>query len=570
MTWTGRSMLAGAILALLIGLGLPTVARSHPLGNFTVNLYSRIEPAGDGVRIVYVLDMAEIPAFQEIGVVDADRDGQTSRAEEEQYATQRSEEIRRNLRLELNGTPVPLGLIERQLSFPPGQGGLATLRLDAVYFARLPSGPGAPVDLTSRDDNFPGRIGWREIVARPSAIGTELLATSVPATDQSDELRSYPEDLLSSPLDVRSARISFVPGAAPAAPLAAIGIRASDRTQDAFAALVSREELTPGLIVFYLLSAMVLGAGHALSPGHGKTVVAAYLVGSRGTARHAVFLGITVTATHTIGVYALGLVTLYLSQYILPERLYPILQVVSGLLVVGIGIWLFIARLAGLPWFPRQHGRTDDHAHGHRHGDDHAHGHPHGDGHAHGHGHDHIQDGHADRGHQRMPVAATAPVPIAVGMTASASPARAPSVPQAMPSTAVVASASGHGGPLHSHGGATHSHLPPGADGEPVTWRSLLALGVSGGLLPCPSALVVLLSAIALQRVAFGLLLIVAFSVGLASVLVGIGLLLVFAGRFFNRLSVGGGLAVRLVPVLSALLVVVAGVVITAQALPSL
>jgi ABC-type nickel/cobalt efflux system permease component RcnA len=113
--------------------------------------------------------------------------------------------------------------------------------------------------------------------------------------------------------------------------------------------------------------------------------------------------------------------------------------------------------------------------------------------------------------------------------------------------------------------------LPPGADGRPVTWRSLLALGVSGGLLPCPSALVVLLGAIALHRVAFGLLLIVAFSLGLAGVLVGIGLLLVLARGLLQRLSLGGGgLATRYLPVASAFVVLVAGLFITLQAVPRL
>ena len=120
----------------------------------------------------------------------------------------------------------------------------------------------------------------------------------------------------------------------------------------------------------------------------------------------------------------------------------------------------------------------------------------------------------------------------------------------------------------HSHGGRPHSHLPPGADGQGVTWRSLLALGVSGGLLPCPAALVVLLGAIALHRVAFGLLLIVAFSIGLAAVLTGIGLLLVYARRSLQRLNVGGGPIGRLLPVASALVIVVAGLAITLQALP--
>jgi ABC-type nickel/cobalt efflux system permease component RcnA len=261
------------------------------------------------------------------------------------------------------------------------------------------------------------------------------------------------------------------------------------------------------------VTALVLGALHALSPGHGKTVVAAYLVGSRGTARHALFLGATVTATHTAGVYALGLVTLLLSEYVLPERLYPILEVASGLLVVGIGGWLFASRVrdalarsnAPVPALVSVPGHSYTPTFGSRRHD-----------HAHNHGHGHVQE------------------------------------------------------LVHSHGGSTHSHRPPGADGRPVTWRSLLALGVSGGLLPCPSALVVLLSAIALHRVAFGLLLIVAFSLGLAGVLVGIGLVVVYAQGVLGRVGVGGGLATRLLPLASAFLIMVAGLVITVQAVPGL
>ncbi len=484
----------------------PAVADAHTLGNFTVNRFSRIEPAADGVRIVYVLDMAEIPAFQEQSKIDVDRDGRVSSDEHERYAASLAERVGRNLRLELNGSPMAPRLIGHALSFPPGQGGLVTLRLDAVYLADLPRGANGTVSLVLRDDNEPARIGWREMVARPGAADTEIRQASVPATDQSDELRTYPEDLLNSPLDVREARLTFVPGAASAGPLAEISGRVSERSKDVYAELVATDNLTPSTIVFLLLFAMVLGAQHALSPGHGKTVVAAYLVGARGTARHALFLGVTVTATHTLGVYALGLVTLYLSQYILPERLYPLLQVVSGLLVVGIGAWLFATRLGGALRYRRQ-AAQDQHGHDHAHDHaDHPHEHPHDDDHHHS----------------------------------------------------------------HSHGGRAHSHLPPGADGQKVSWRSLLALGISGGLLPCPSALVVLLSAISLHRVAFGLLLIVAFSIGLAAVLVGIGLLLVYARRVFQRFSVGGGFATRLLPAISALLIMVAGLVLTLQALPQM
>jgi nickel/cobalt transporter (NicO) family protein len=206
-------------------------------------------------------------------------------------------------------------------------------------------------------------------------------------------------------------------------------------------------------------------------------------VGSRGTALHALFLGITTTITHTIGVFALGLVTLFVSRYILPEQLYPWLGVISGAFVVVIGVALFTGRLGLLH------------------------------GHSHEHDHDHAAEG------------------------------------------------------MHSHGGFTHAHATtvPQQRG-PLGWGSLLLLGISGGLLPCPSALVVLLSAIALGRVGFGLLLILCFSLGLASVLTAIGVALVHAGRLFERVPLDGRL-LRVLPVASALVVTVIGLGITLQAL---
>jgi ABC-type nickel/cobalt efflux system permease component RcnA len=457
---------------------LPSVASAHPLGNFTINHYSRIEPAGDRVRIIYVLDMAEIPTFQEKPRLDPNP---------EAYADQRIEQIRQNLRLELDGQPAQLRLEQRSLSLPEGQGGLPTLRLEALFSAELTGDPATPVELVFRDNNDPARLGWREIVASPGVPGAQIQRSSVPATDVSHELRQYPEDLLSSPLSVREARLSFVPGVAAAArPLPSTGVGVLDRTRSAFAELASGTELTPSFMLFAVGVALVLGAAHALQPGHGKTIVAAYLVGSRGTARHALFLGATVTATHTAGVYALGLVTLGLSQYILPERLYPFLEIASGLLVVGIGAWLFGSRLLTALGLRSAH---DQHDHDH----DHSHSHDHGHGH-------------------------------------------------------------------------THEHAPHTADR--VSWRSLLALGVSGGLLPCPEALMVLLITIAAHRVLFGLLLIVAFSTGLAGVLVAFGLLLVYARGFFRRVNLSGGFLPRVLPIASALVIVVAGGVITVQALP--
>jgi ABC-type nickel/cobalt efflux system permease component RcnA len=229
---------------------------------------------------------------------------------------------------------------------------------------------------------------------------------------------------------------------------------------------VGARRLTAGVVALSLLIAFALGGLHALSPGHGKTVVAAYLVGSRGTARHALLLGAVVTASHTIGVFLLGIVTLALSKAIVPEKLYPAIQLLSGLTIVAIGGSLFVRR-----WRRRT---PEEHGHSH-----------------------------------------------------------AIEVPESAP-----------------------------------TASALLALGVSGGILPCPSALVVLLSAIALHRVGFGLVLIVAFSAGLAAVLSGIGILVVRAGRLLSRFDAAGGWARRRLPAFSALLIGLLGAAIAVRAFP--
>ena len=231
--------------------------------------------------------------------------------------------------------------IRRVLAFPPGQAGLRTTRLEVVF-----RGPelADTSRVAYRDANYAGRIGWKEITAQPKA-GARLLSSSVPSKSVSAELLAYPKNLLQSPLDVVSARVDVEPGSSAGAPPGLLprnvleqraGVRAV--ADGGFASLIARDHLTPGFIALSLLIAMFWGAAHALSPGHGKSIVAAYLVGSRGKPRHAVYLGLTVTATHTIGVFALGLVTLSLSAFIVPDQLYPWLNLVSALLIVSVGV----------------------------------------------------------------------------------------------------------------------------------------------------------------------------------------------------------------------------------------
>lgn len=467
--------LAAALIA-LAALLAPAAAMAHPLGNFTTNRYSRVQPSGDRVYVLYVLDMAEIPTF---------RDRKLS-ANPLAYASSTAERVARGVELTVAGKRLPLEAVTQRVAFPLGSGGLSTTRMQIVLRSPRIEAEGQ-LSLRYRDTNFAGRIGWREITIQPAG-GATLTASSAPKTSSSSELLAYPKSLLDTPPNVTSATARFEPGAdaGPAPELlgaaelsGAVAVRG---TQDGgFAALIAEENLTAGFILVSLLVALFWGAAHAFSPGHGKAIVAGYLVGTRGRPRDAFMLGLIVTVTHTAGVFALGGVTLLLSAFIVPEQLYPWLNLVSALLVVGVG-------LAILRW------RIRSWRSGEALGGDHGHGHSHAD---HGHSHDHS----------------------------------------------------------HDHGGADR--------------RGLLGIGISAGIIPCPTALVVLLAAISLQRVGYGLVLIVAFSVGLAASVTGIGLVAVTARRRFSRMSFDGSL-IRALPAVSAVAVLGLGVAMTVRALPPL
>ena len=279
--------LAAALAAVTVAVFAPGgsgTASAHPLGNFTINHYDRIEVSETGIQVYRVLDMAEIPAFRERQQIDANGDGTVDGGEAEAYAAAKADDLRGNLRLRVNGDGAALSDVSHQITFPAGQGGLSLLRLTAVYRAALPADwRTKPPEIEFEDSNYADRLGWREIVVRNGA-GTALLDSSAPAADVSHELTSYPTDALSSPLDVRSATFSFEPGLGlvpPAAPDdAARATRNNpDSTLAHFSDLIAKDHLTPGVIALALLAAMGFGAIHALSPGHGKTVVAAYLVG---------------------------------------------------------------------------------------------------------------------------------------------------------------------------------------------------------------------------------------------------------------------------------------------------
>jgi nickel/cobalt exporter len=436
------------LLALLVLAALPAPASAHPLGNFSINHIAEVSVSANRIDVRYVLDQAEIPTFQERGLSDA-----------EVLARKRAE-VQRRLALTVDGRRValrPAG--EATLAHPDGAGGLKTTRVELQLTAAVAS----PQRVQLRDGTFPGRVGWHAVVPRPGR--DTAVRSDVPASDPTGGLRRYPQDVLSSPADVRAASLAVAPGsgtlAAPDGRRAAGG--ADIEREDALSRAFSSAAAGEGVLVLLLLTAFAWGALHALSPGHGKAMVAAYLVGARGTARHAVALGATVTLTHTAGVFALGLVALGLSEYVLPEDLYPWLNLASGLLVLGVGGYVL-----------RKNLRRRKH---------------------------------------------------------------------------------------HNH----HHHHHP----EQLSWRGIVAMGTAAGLIPCPSALVVLLGAIAQGQIALGMVMIVAFSLGLATTLTLLGIAVVSAGRTLARLNVPARVVTAL-PAVSALLIVGVGVVLTLQAVPQI
>src|SRR2546427_8762605 len=324
-------LVLGGVLSVVALVLLALPAGAHPLGNFTVNRYARVEVSAGQLRVYYVLDEAEIPAFEDRAAL---------RADPAAFLAARAGAIQGGLRVSVDGLPVVLDVARRELTQPGGQAGLPTLRISVLFAAALALRPGSAHDVAFADANEPGRVGWREIVVVPRA-DTALVGSSAPARDASDELRHYPANLIQSPLDLRSARFRFVAGATAASPVPARPAAAAPRRAGGrFAALITRSHVTPGVLSGMLALALLFGAGHALAPGHGKTVMAAYLVGTRGRPRDAVYLGAIVSLMHTASVLVLGVALFQLQRSAAPERLYPWLTLATGIAVAAYGVAL--------------------------------------------------------------------------------------------------------------------------------------------------------------------------------------------------------------------------------------
>ncbi|MGV9856596.1 HoxN/HupN/NixA family nickel/cobalt transporter [Streptomyces sp. NPDC003442] len=480
-------VLVGAVAMVVLPAGS---AEAHPLGNFTVNRYDGLVVTPGTLRVDHVEDLAEIPAAQAKPEIDRDGDDALSGRELGAWAARRCADAAEGARLTVDGRKVPVRAGRAQARQRPGQAGLPTLRVECRLTAALGDAERATVAYRPRDIGT--GPGWREVTAQGDRM--TLTDANVPKTSASHRLVRYPAGQLSSPSDQRSAALKVKAGGPALASAAesdredAVGSsvlpRGVDRWTQALTSMVARHDITFGFALTAFATAVLLGAMHALAPGHGKTMMAAAAAaGGRSALRDVLALGASVTVTHTLGVFALGL--LVTAGSAAAPSVISWLGIASGVLVAVAGAGLLRKAL---------HRRR--HMHAHHHSQDHAHDHEHGHAHAHGHGHDHAQ-------------------------------------------------AQTH---THDHGdGHTHTH-----EVRP-TLRGTLLLGFAGGMVPSPSAVIVLVGAAALGQAWFGFVLVVAYGLGLALTLTLAGFTAVRLGvRATERLAARKGSGGRIDRLLGA------------------
>jgi len=529
-------------------------ADAHPMGNFSVNQYFLVDQRTESTVIYYLVDIAEIPSFTELDLLDTDFDSQVTKEEEQAYLDLRVPQLYKNLSLQSRGQPVPLSLSDYKLVLLEGMGGMVVFNILLTLDVFEADAPLLDFELTSR--NFEDESGTRECkvflggrfndvtgdlgretleyqtlvlkdddgnpvyqdfdaqfllrltpiegvapMTDTEPLAFEWTATARGARDTGEKaiadslaraLSDIVEDAADRP-DIVAENVD-VPRTSPASTPVERALdeiitssrrdvaEESDREANLLARVsevIRSKELSPPLFLLGLAIAAAMGMGHAFSPGHGKTVMAAYLIGERGTSWHALILGIIVTITHTWSILALGIVVLYAGETISEEQLQFWTGIASGLIIIGLGVVLFQRRYR--TYVLAKYGMT---------------------GHAHG-GHEHH-----------------------------------------------------HHGDDEDHG---HSHVVETEDGVPPTYGSILWLGISGGIVPCPAALIVLLLALKFGRLFYGLWLIIAFSIGLAAVLVAIGIIVVrTAGAVRERTKARPGILLAL-PVFSSALITVLG-----------
>ncbi|MER5892461.1 nickel transporter [Streptomyces sp. NPDC001876] len=502
------TLATGTVLALLPA----QAAQAHPLGNFTVNQYDGLVVAPGRLSVDHVEDLAEIPASQERIRIDSDRDDRLAPDELSAWARARCDAAAEGARFTVGGrgaggTGVSVSAGSAKAQVRAGQAGLQTLRVTCEMAAPLPDD--ARLRLSYRPADVATGVGWREITARSDRM--TISGSGVPDASRSRRLTAYPDDLLSSPPDSRSATFTVRPGGpalragnegeANGSPAMGVLPRGTDRWTQALTGLVARHELTVGFAALALVASLLLGAMHALAPGHGKTMMAAAAAaGGRSSLRDMLTLGASVTLTHTLGVFALG--ALITAGSAAAPTVVSWLGITSGTLVAVAGV-LLLRRGWRLRHRPHGHGHRGSRAPGQEHAPL----------------HERSQDTGALHGEERVPALTTVRRNEHAGESADRSPTPA--------SAGQVHGDDHHHGHGHSHPhshshGHSHSHTPP-APGL----RGVILLGLAGGLVPSPSAVVVLIGAAALGQAWFGFLLVLSYGGGLALTLAGAGFLVV-------------------------------------------
>jgi nickel/cobalt transporter (NicO) family protein len=549
--------------ALLVSSG--AAASAHPLGNFTVNRYSGLVVAVDGVTVEHVLDLAEIPTAQRSPAIDADRDGHLEPRELAPWAATQCVEMEASLRLSVGGARVPLTVTRSSASTAPGQASLPILRLDCVLHGAV-SVTGTTtmeyVDAAATD-----QVGWREVTARGD--GVTLDRSDVPTRSVSRRLTSYPKDLLRSPLDVRGAVLQVHPGG-PALVGDPTGsptgvARVVGGVSGSFQGLATRYDGSPLVALTALLAALALGAGHAVAPGHGKTIMAFYLSGRQhGALRAATTVGATVTATHTAGVLALGVLVSAGTAFV-PARIYPWLTVLSGVLVVAVGLTLLRTARRGHAHGPGGHTHTPA---------SHTHPDPTFE----------VTNTHFEVDHALIGTVATAADQHAPDLHVHVEKDPDREIDHALVGTLVAEpdhhahehhAHEHHGHEPHGHQHDGHSHDGHAHESPAPNQRGLIAIGLAGGLLPSPSAVLVFLGALAVGHPWFGVALVVAFGLGMATTLAVVGVLVMrlrerVERRLLRRPGTRVAALLTVLPVLTAVTVTGLGLFLALKGVNSL
>lgn len=513
-----------------------TPLAAHPLGNFTINHLTKLAFAPQAVRVRYVLDMAEIPTYQALREVSPD--GTLAPLAVERYGRQRAAELLPQLLLTVDGTPAAFTLDEAHARLRPGAGGLPTFYLTLDAHAPLTAHAGTR-SIVYRDGTFAGRLGWHDVIV-------------LPGTEPTRELTAYPSALLGSPRTTTAVDVALAPNGSTrvraendVSPAQNAGIPSFGRSNQ-LSDMLRKGTADWSFVLLTFLVAIVLGALHALEPGHGKTLLAVSLVGARATVKQAAILAGALTVAHTIGVLALGVAINLFKGYFVPENIYPWITLLSGIAIAVIGARAVQKQLLARrqPALAHAHAGVAEHGHDHVHhalesGHAHDHGHVH---HTHGHGaghtHDHTRHAH---GHE---------------------------------------SAHTHDHALHSHGpDHDHDHAHPHAHdaddleharshaipgSAPLKFGGTVWAAMSGGIAPCPAALVVLLAALAFNEVLYGIFVIIAFSFGLATTLTGLGIAVVRGAGWLQRRPQFDRF-VRVGPLVSAAVISTIGAIMVGQ-----